>query len=245
MLANKKTNKMSIIKLFSVSLIFLISFGSMAQNEVIIIDRKNYKKDRNRDIRLNENTQIVKFAPINLLAGEINFGYERQLSQKSSLDFEIGPTLSNLRTGFNNHFIDPFQPVTVAKSALGFLIGAGFRYYPLDETEALNRFYVSPVLKYKLMNSRFEDVSGFVDGTRCGSFSRLNFYFNFGYQFWLSKSFSLDVFGGFGLGFHSEIAYTANHIFTGDDWLSSWEERTHSQGVLVGNVGLKLGIGSK
>ncbi|MDC3253255.1 DUF3575 domain-containing protein [Crocinitomicaceae bacterium] len=225
-------------------LLFMTS-ASFAQNEVMVIDRKNYKKNRSRDIRLNENTQIVKFAPLNLLAGEINFGYERQISQKSSLDLEIGPTLSNLRTGLNNHLIDLFEPVTIASSALGFLIGASYRYYPLDETEALNRFYVGPVLKYKLMNSRYEDISNILPDSPRGSFSRLNFYFNFGYQFWLSKSFALDVFGGLGIGYHSQTTYVSVFNFIDDQWQNSWQERNQSGGILVGNVGLKLGIGSK
>lgn len=225
----------------------MATISSYAQEEIIIVDRKNYKQPRKeREIKLNENIQVIKFAPLNMLAGEINFGYERQFGQKGSIDIEVGPTISNIGFGLNSHIYDPYgSNNTTAISSLGFLIGAGFRYYPLDETEALNRFYVSPVLKYKLMNTNYEDLSEILTDTRTGKKSMMNFYFNFGYQTWLSKSFSIDLFCGFGIGMHSESTFYTTQVFQQNEWVSTWQENSVSGAVYVGNIGLKVGIGSK
>jgi hypothetical protein len=224
--------------------LLMATVSTYAQDEVIIIDRKNYKQSKNRDIKQNDNTQIIKFSPLQLLAGEINLGYERQISKKGSIDLELGPTISNIGFGLNNHFIDPFNPSAIEKGALGFVAAVGYRYYPLDETEALNRFYVSPVLKFKLMNSIFEDGSGIMTDTQRGSRTMTNFFFNFGYQMWLAKSFSLDFFAGFGIGLHQETTFYTTQVFKDNTWVNEWQEINNSGSVYVGNIGIKIGIGS-
>ena len=227
------------------SVVLLLStVSTYAQDEVIIIDRKNYKQNKSRDIKKNENTQIIKFSPLQLLAGEINLGYERQISKKGSLDFEFGPTISNIGFGVNNHFIDPFNPSAIQKSALGFVASAGYRFYPLDETEALNRFYISPVLKFRLMNSIFEDGSGILTETQRGARTNTNFFFNFGYQMWLAKSFSLDFFAGFGIGMQQEKSFYTTQVFENNTWVNEWQEVNYNDALYVGNIGIKIGIGS-
>lgn len=227
--------------------LLLITTASFAQDEVIIIDRKDFRKKREREIKLNDNVQIIKFAPLQMLAGEINFGYERQLSKKGSIDLELGPTISNIGFGLNNHFVDPFSPHVTENSGLGIVLSAGYRYYPLDETEALNRFYVSPVVKLKVMNSTYEDLSGFLEETRKGGRRMANFYFNFGYQFWPAKTFSIDLYGGFGIGMQDRTSFYSEQIFDGNTntWNSVWVENKSSGAVFVGNFGVKVGIGSK
>lgn len=225
-------------------MLLMATVSTYAQDEIIIIDRKNYKQKKDRDIKKTENTQVIKFSPFQLLAGEINLGYERQVSKKGSIDLEFGPTISNIGFGLNNHFIDPFNPSTIENSALGFVASVGYRFYPLDETEALNRFYVSPVLKFKLMNSIFEDGSGIMTDTQRGSRTMTNFFFNFGYQMWLAKSFSLDFFAGFGIGLHQEKRFYTTQVFTDNAWVNEWQETKGSGALYVGNIGIKIGIGS-
>lgn len=224
--------------------LLMATVSTYAQDEIIIVDRKNYKQKKDRDIKQTENTQIVKFSPLQLLAGEITLGYERQVSKKGSIDLEVGPTISNIGFGLNSHFIDPFNPSAIEKSGLGFVASVGYRYYPLDETEALNRFYVSPVLKFKLMNSIFEDGSGIMTNTQRGSRTMTNFYFNFGYQIWLAKSFSMDFFAGFGIGLHQEKRLYTTQVFQDNAWVNEWQEDFRSGAVYVGNIGIKIGIGS-
>ncbi|MBL4861769.1 MAG: DUF3575 domain-containing protein [Crocinitomicaceae bacterium] len=230
--------------LCSVCLLF-ITTASYAQEEIIIIDRKDYKKSREKEIKLNDNTQVVKFAPLNMLMGEINFGYERQISLKGSVDLELGPTISKVGFGIDNHFVDPFSPSVTEKSGMGFVTSVGYRYYPLDETEALNRFYVSPILKFKLENFTVEDLSGNIPTVQKGSETQFNFYFNFGYQLWVSKTFSLDFYTGMGLGSQQSTTYTAEQVFEDNQWSYQWVKQYRSGARYVFNLGLKVGIGSK
>ncbi len=235
---------MNSLKTICSVVLLMATVSTYAQDEVVIIDRKNYKQSRDRNIKKNDNIQVVKFSPFQLLAGEINIGYERQISKKGSIDLEFGPTISNIGFGFNNHFIDPFNPSAIEKSALGFVAAVGYRFYPLDETEALNRFYVSPVLKFKLMNTAFEDGSGILADTQRGSRTMTNFFFNFGYQMWLAKSFSLDFFAGFGIGLHQETRFHTTQVFKDNAWVNEWAETNNSWAQYVGNIGIKIGIGS-
>lgn len=239
---------MKSLKFLCSVIVLAASVSTYAQQEIIIVDRKDFKQDRTRKskpVKLNDNNQEIKFAPFNMLAGEINFGYERQVSHKGSVDIELGPTISNIRFGGNSHFIDPSSNNQVENSALGFIAAIGYRYYPLDETQAMNRFYVSPVVKYKLMNTVYKDPLGNFSDIERGGDSKLNFYFNFGVQTWLSKSFSMDLYFGFGIGYHTETWYNLNSEFVDNAFQYSWTENYDSRAVYVGNIGLKVGIGSK
>lgn len=203
-------------------------------------DNTRYKKE----VKLNENTQIVKFAPFNMLVNEILFGYERQVSQKGSVDFELGPTISNVGIGISNHYVDPYNPTANRQGRMGVVMAMGYRYYPLDETEALNRFYVSPILKYKVLNTAF--VAEGLD-TQKGADNRLNFYFNFGYEVWASKTFALDMYAGMGLGTRNRVQYNVWQEYDPDamEYKSVWHKDTQYGNVYVFNIGLKVGIGSK
>lgn len=218
--------------------------GYSGAQEVIIIDKGDKVKTK-KEIKLNDNIQVIKFAPLNLMIGEINFGYERQTSLKGSVDFEIGPTISKVGFGLDNHYIDPWgAPTEVENSGLGFFLSAGYRFYPLDETEALNRFYVSPVLKYKLLNYSISDISENLANTHASE-TRLNFYFNFGYQVWVAKSFSMDMYCGFGIGYLDVRDYNAIYEYVDNDYQYRWDENFSSGAVYVGNIGLKIGIGKE
>lgn len=236
------------MKNFATFLALLLSSSSFSQDEVIIIDRSKsdtYKSKSRKEVRLNENTQVVKFAPLNLLAGEVLFGYERQHGVKGSLDFELGPTLSKIGFGINSHWIDASTPSEQDLSGIGIVSGVSYRYYPLDETEALNRFYVAPQFRFKAMNHKVQDVNGFVSGVQRGTQMNSNFYFNFGYQSWLSSTFAMDFYMGFGIGMRTERDYNLVAEFQDTDWVYDWEETNYSGAVYVFQMGLKVGIGSK
>lgn len=221
-----------------------LTYNANAQEEIIIVDREHKDYRRSREVKLNDNTQAFKFAPLNLLIGEINFGYERQVSQKGSVDFEFGPTISKIGFGVNSHYANPYEPSQIENGGIGFLASVGYRFYPLDETEALNRFYVSPVLKYKILNHTVEELSGLVDDAK-GSDTQFNFYFNFGYQVWAAKTFSLDFYTGLGIGYQLKIDQRIAYEFVNNDWNYFWEREEAKGTRYVFNLGLKLGIGKQ
>lgn len=230
----------------------ILLFSSLltnAQQEVVIIDKgeSNTRVRKPRELRLNENTRVVKFAPLNMLIGEIGFGYEHKVDSKSSLDFEFGPTISEIGFDVNTHYFDAYSSnYSYRTSGLGAFGSVGYRFYPLDETEALNRFYVSPILKYKLLTytANSADPNANLDPKR-GTENQLNFYFNFGHQVWLSKSFCLDMYCGMGIGYKGTVDYTINSEYVGTEWVSSWRTQKASGARYVFDIGIKVGIGSK
>jgi hypothetical protein len=233
------------MKSFTFLLSILVVGFSIAQEEVIIIDRSKSRLKTEREIRKIENIQVYKFAPLSMLDGEILFGYERQLTAKGSFDVELGPTISQIGFGVNGHIGNSFEPEVGAQSGLGIVLGAAYRYYPLEETEALNRFYVSPQFRYKLYNHTVQDYSGFISDVARGNEAMANFFFNVGYQTWMSNTFSLDFYFGVGIGHYSSRDYYAESIFNGNDWEYRWQETVSSGARYVLNAGVKVGIGSK
>ena len=72
------------------------------------------------------------------------------------------------------------------------------------------------------MNSIFEDGSGILTETQRGSRTMMNFIFDFGYQVWLSESFSIDFFAGFGIGLHQEKSFYTTQVFQNNQWENEW-----------------------
>jgi len=233
------------MKFFACLIALTLSSSFFAQDEIIIIDRSKSRFKTERDIVKNENIQVFKFAPISLLDGEILLGYERQLTAKGSFDVELGPTISKIGFGIGGHFVDPLQPSVGEQSGMGVVLGAAYRYYPLDETEALNRFYISPQFRYKVYNHTVHDYSGVITEDARGNETMANFFFNFGFQRWISRTFSLDFYFGVGIGHQTRRDYTYESFFNGTDWEFRWLEDNVSGARYVVNTGIKIGIGSK
>lgn len=225
------------------------TLSAFAQEEkVIIIDKgPSYRTPRApKERKIVENNGVMKFSPLQMLVGEINFGYEKVIDDYSSVEFEFGPTLSNIRLTVNsNHYFDPYSPSVQETSGLGFFASAGYRFYPMDNGLVLNGFYVSPVLKYRLMNFGVVDFSENLEDTK-GSENHLNFTFNFGYQTWLSERFSLDFFGGLGLSYESHIRYNAVSTYDGVTGLYSyaWDKNAYDGVRYLFTAGIKVGIGN-
>ncbi|MCH2224011.1 MAG: DUF3575 domain-containing protein [Crocinitomicaceae bacterium] len=217
-----------------------ITFG---QREIIVIDKESRKKSRApREIKTNSSTSAIKFSPLQMLAGEINFGYERMINQKSSFEIELGPTISEIGFGsVDNHYFNT-TPYAQYDGKLGFFGSVAYRYYPLDETEALNRFYISPVLKYKIMNRVANDPSGNLSNQNASE-TNFNFTFNMGYQLWVSKSFAFDFFAGLGIGMQDVKRYQIGSEFNGTDYNYFWQEDFSNGSRYVATVGIKVSIG--
>lgn len=236
------------IKEISILLLSTLTFSAMAQDQkVVIIDKGssyNAPKKRKEPLVTN-NLNIIKFSPLQLLVGEINLGYERVLNEMSSVDFEIGPTLSNVRMSVSgNHLFNPgFGPSVERTSGVGFFFGTGYRMYPLRGGLAPNWFYVSPVFKFRQMNYGFHDFSNLLPNTK-GSEKDFNFSFNFGSQFWLEEKFSLDVFAGIGLAYESYKDYFMTSVYNGTTGLYDyqWQEDAYSGVRFLFTGGVKIGI---
>lgn len=234
-----------IMKILACLSALLITSSIFAQDEIIVIDRSKTRLKTQREFKKNENSQVYKFAPLSILDGEILFGYERQLTAKGSFDVELGPTISKISVGVNGHVGNSFEPSVGETSGMGFVTGVAYRYYPLDETEALNRFYVSPQFRYKIYTHSVQDFSGFADGVQRGNETMANFFFNIGYQSWLSDTFSADFYFGVGIGNYSSRDYYVENFFNGSDWEYRWIEQGISGARYVLNAGIKFGIGAK
>jgi hypothetical protein len=230
--------------------IYFLGFvlSAFAQEEkIIVIDRgtgKTYKEKRERI--LVDSKSVMKYSPLQMVVGEINFGYERKIDEMSSVEFEFGPTLSNVGlTVTDNHYNDPFGGSYVEEtSKLGFFGSVGYRFYPMDNGKVLNGFYVSPVLKYRLMNFGIHDYSENLDDTQ-GSENHMYFTFNFGVQRWLSQNFSLDMFGGIGLGYESHMRFNTAATYDGNTGIYSyyWDRKSFDGVRFVFTGGVKIGIG--
>lgn len=231
--------------LSTVAAVLVVVTSGIAQQEIVVIKQGSRYKREKKEIRLNDNTSIVKFCPTQLLVGEINFSFEKQLSKHTSFEIGAGPTISNIALGeVGNHFVNPSGGFAYQTSKLGMFVEAAYRYYPLDETEALNRFYLSPVMKFRVMNFGLEDPSAQLPSTQ-GSDIRFNFAMNIGYQWWLSKSFSLDLFCGLGIGYQEVSSYFAESVFVDQNWVTQWTDNSRSGARYVFNFGVKVGIGKK
>lgn len=233
--------------LSTITAVLVVVTSGIAQQELVVIEQGNRYKREKKGIRLNDNTSVIKFTPTQLLAGEINFSFEKQIGKQTSFEISAGPTISNVAVGdgYGNHYIEPiYGSYALEKSGLGFFTEVGYRFYPLDGTEALNRFYLSPVMKFKLMNFGLEDAAGQLPN-RDGSDMRLNFAMNVGYQVWLSKSFAMDFYAGLGIGYQKEETYYPTYTYVGPDYISAWTDNSYTQARYVFNFGVKVGIGQE
>ncbi len=221
------------------------AFGQ--EEKIIVIDRGSGKTQKEKKERkLVDHKSVTKFSPLQMIVGEINFGYERKIDEISSVEFEFGPTLSNIGLTVNdNHYYDPWGASQIGEtSKIGFFGSVGYRFYPMDNSKVMNGFYVSPVLKYRLMNFGIQDYSENLEDTQ-GSENHMYFTFNFGVQRWLSQHFSLDMFGGIGLGYESHVGYNTATSYDGNTgvYYYYWDKNAYDGVRLVLTGGVKIGIG--
>ncbi len=239
-----------IMKNIFVAIYFLTFFQTVfgQEEKIIVIDRgsgKTYKEKKERI--LVDSKSVMKYSPLQMVVGEINFGYERKIDEMSSIEFEFGPTLSNVGlTVTDNHYNDPFGGgLTVEETTgLGLFGSVGYRFYPMDNGKVLNGFYISPVVKYRLKNFGVNDYSGILADTK-GSENHMYFTFNFGVQRWLSQNFSLDMFGGIGLGYESHMRFNTAATYDGNTGIYSyyWDKKSFDGVRFVLTGGVKIGIG--
>lgn len=198
-----------------------------------------------------DNSFAIKFSPFQMVLGELNFAYEQRVAKHASIEIDLGPTFSQLGIGdVNSHGPVPMpepNPVSYSyeRSAMGYFGSLGFRYYPLQYAGAVRGMYFSPIVKYRVFNTRYEDQMGILDD-KIGAKTQIMFRFVTGFQFWMTQNFGMDVFMGVGLGNVSESSYFATNEYdpnTGT-YTNKWIENKGSGARINATFGFKLSFGN-
>mgnify|MGYP001370540057 CR=1 FL=1 len=178
----------------------------------------------------------VKFAPIQLIAGEFNFTYEQRLGKFTSLELELGPTFSEVGFTRGNHALwGKGSP----ESGIGFHGALGFRLYPLCDANEMSSLYLEPQLKYRRYNSIYTDNS-YNTGDITGNLDQLIFRFNLGYQFWASDRLAIDLYAGIGMGNNTDERY---YLEYDADSVYSWKSNVEKRILVNATTGIRIGFG--
>src|SRR6218665_658629 len=78
-------------------LLFAQAVPCLAQEEEKIVYVHTNRGPRNtREYKTVDLYDVYKFDAVQLVTGQILFGYEHRLGQKTSFEVELGPTISNV-----------------------------------------------------------------------------------------------------------------------------------------------------
>ncbi len=197
---------------------------------------------------------IIKYSPLDLIAGDLKFSFEQQLSRQSSIEIELGPTLSEVTgvelTPFDPDFLSgnvysPSGILSERQTGLGFLASVGFRYYLLEGYDRLNGFYISPIFKHKVYNTTVSETN-YTDVTAKSSKMISSFQFNFGVQIKTKTAFSVEFHAGFGLGYmtkNSSDLYQYEDNFGNEQF--DWYKTKTTSLIPAVNVGIKMGLATR
>jgi hypothetical protein len=195
---------------------------------------------------------VVKFSPSKLMRGQILFSYERKIAEQASLEVSFGPAISNVSPFNLDHLFDNGSNAT-ENSLLGFAVSAAARYYPLEDKDALEGFYISPIFGFNQLNYLYSEPNVFGSGNGLedvrGNSKRSSFAFVFGTQKWLSNSFSIDMYIGSGLRNLNSKTYFIDYITDPVTFntTTKWVEQNSSdvQWFITGGVKVGIGFGKK
>lgn len=194
--------------------------------------KTNVLKPINKFFVLND--FAFKFDPLRMFVNEINFGIEKKIGQHSSLEIDLGPTISNISGIESNYSSNNI-------SQFGYFGNFSFRYYPLYD--ALNYLYISPSFSYKNLNvidvdplKNLSNMHGYTNTT--------SFLFNIGIQSWLSKTFLMDLYTGVGIGVSQGKNYKLSGYYYYPSNTNSWTEVIENRAKFIFNIGLKVGFGN-
>ena len=236
------------MKIALLSLLTLTSISLFAQEEreVVVIRRetspKTYKRKAERDI---DNYNAFKFDPLRMAIGELNFSWEHRIGDHTTFEVEAGPTISNLGIG-RFDIVDQYPGSYEKGSLMGGLISAAVRYYPLEESKAMNKLYVSPRLKYRRYNDSYTASPGTNVSNERGGSNEFIFSFNVGFQDWVSHNFAFDYYIGVGIGSYSGNQFQLGEVYDGNTgtWTYKWTESRSDYARFIGVIGLKVAVGN-
>jgi hypothetical protein len=229
------------------SLLCFISLSAFSQEERVVIvkresGRRDYKPKQERDI---DNYNAFKFDPLRMAIGELNFSWEHRLDDHVTFEVELGPTISNL--GSNRGYFTEGDPngTYLVHSQMGALASAAVRYYPLEDSKAMNKLYVSPRIKFRNYNTSYSStVAGLSDQN--ASSNEFIFSFNVGFQQWMSHNFAFDYYIGAGIGSFRGNQYFVAETYDSNTnmWTYEWKEQTARYARFVGVIGVKVTVGN-
>jgi len=219
---------------------------SFAQEEEKIVYVHTNRGPRNtREYKTVDLYDVYKFDVVQMVTGQILFGYEHRLGAKSSFEVELGPTISNV--GLNVGHLGGYDN---GDSRMGVSTSIAFRYYPSDDTPALNKFYVGPKFEFKNFNYLYQSTdpnTGAPVGDQFRGYENTyRFMFNMGKQYWISNTFSLDLYAGLGIG---NIGGKTMQVYYEYDYQTQTYQNVTktmltSDASVMFECGLKVGIGN-
>lgn len=194
----------------------------------------------------NHSKFAIKFAPSQLVMGELHFAYEQRILPQSSIEVSLGPTVSEI--GLTPIILENIAGNAngmTKESAMGFFGALAYRYYPISGLATAPRgLYIAPEIKYRLYNTSYVDEF-YGMGERTGAATQISFKFFTGFQFWLGSKFSIDVFSAVGIGSTSVRTHFVNGIYdpVSNTTTMAWDSYSKSRVSFTGSMGFKFGIG--
>jgi hypothetical protein len=149
---------------------------------------------------------VIKFLPVNLAFGSINFEFERMINEKNSFELGIGIPMDQPVNG--RYGLDLEDDGELSNDKQGdLIIRAAYRHYT-GKSMLPKGFYLAPYLKYQGITGSAlrtvpadEDIDEYTEDydVKINSFS---LGLQLGYQFLIAKRISLDLYflgleGGF------------------------------------------------
>ncbi len=233
------------------TLLFTQLSTALAQDEKVVYVQTGRTSRPSREYKKVDLFNVYKFDMATMITGQYKFGYERRVTDKSSVEIELGATLSEIGFfGDHNMIYDNYGSGSNTISKFGVVTSLAWRYYPLDEVPALNRFYVSPKISFRNYNVGYElnDIynTGAPADEQKGFRNMTRFMMMMGKQYWLSSTFCLDVYLGLGLGNTSVRSFSvySQYDYNTNTYTTVKKEYNYNNNSVVFECGLKLGIGN-
>ena len=222
-----------------------IAIPSFSQSDETVYVYTNRGPRKQREYKTVDFDNVYKFDVVQMMTGQILFGFEHRLAPKTTMEIELGPNISNV--GINVGHINSSN--SNGESVLGVSSSAAIRYYPGDEKNAPNGFYVSPKFAFRNYNYYEQAVNsnGVPVGDKIKGYeNNFRFMMMMGKQYWLSSTFSLDVYCGLGLGQLSSkrTMATYEYNYQTQQYETVTSTKFDTDASVVFECGLKLGIGN-
>lgn len=218
---------------------------AFAQEEKVVYVHTNRGPRNTREYKTVNWENVYKFDVAQMVTGQILFAYEHKIGQKSTFEFELGPNISNVGLNFGHYG----GSSAASDSRMGVSTSIGFRYYPSDEKPSPNGFYVGPKFEFKNYNYLYQAYGSTgepVGDQFKGYDNTYRFMFNMGKQYWLSSTFSLDLYAGLGIGNIS--GKTMNVYYEYDYQTQTYnnvvQKNYFSDASVMFECGIKCGIGN-
>jgi len=233
------------------TLLFTQLSTALSQDDKIVYVQTNKYNKPAREYKKVDFFNVYKFDMATMITGQYKFAYERRVTDKSSVELELGATLSEIGFfGDHNVIYNDYGNGSNALSKFGVVTSVAWRYYPSDDVPALNRFYVSPKISFRNYNIGYElnDIynTGAPVSEEKGFRNMTRFMMMMGKQYWLSSTFCLDFYFGLGLGNTSTRSYSiySQYDYTTNSYSTVKKEYNYNSNSVVFECGLKLGIGN-